>query len=125
MLTGAHNLNILLVYLANPKLGRSETEKDITEIWNLVGSMGDARIADLITQKDTPHPGTYIGQGKALEVSGYLKINPIDIVLVNGLLTPGQKFNLTKIYWDINPRIRVWDRVDLILAIFSRHAHTA
>ena len=27
-------------------------------------------------------------------------------------------------YWDINPNIEVWDRVDLILSIFSRHART-
>lgn len=115
---------MLFVCLVDPKLGRSEVEKDITELWNLVKSMGDAVVEGLIVQKGPAFPATYIGPGKAREVAEYLTNNSIDVVVMSGILTPNQKFNLTKMYWDINPKIEVWDRVDLILSIFSRHAHT-
>lgn len=117
-------LTMLFVCLFSPKLGQSEIEKDITELWNLVKSMGDAVVVDLLVQKGLPYPATYIGPGKAREAAEYLKNHTVDIVIINGILTPNQKFSLTKMFWDINPKIEVWDRVDLILAIFSRHAHT-
>ena len=117
-------LTILFVCLFSPKLGQSEIEKDITELWNLVKSMGDAVVVDLLVQKGLPYPATYIGPGKAREAVDYLTSHSVDVVTINGILTPNQKFSLTKMFWDINPKIEVWDRVDLILAIFSRHAHT-
>jgi GTPase len=115
---------MLLVFLTNPRLGKSEMEKDITELWNLVQTLQDIQITDIMTQKGPAHRATYIGPGKAEEISEYLKSNHIDIILMGGILTPNQKFNLTKMYWEINPNIRIWDRVDLILEIFSKHAHT-
>ena len=118
------SLQLLFVYLADSGLGKSEMEKDITELWNLVISMGDAQVVDLFVQKGIPTPKTYIGQGKTIEIAEFLKTHSVDVIIVNGILSPNQKFNLTKMYWGINPRIEVWDRVDLILTIFSRHAHT-
>ncbi len=115
---------MLFVCLADSRLGQSEIEKDITELWNLVASMGDAVVVDLIVQKGPSYPATYIGPGKAREVAEYLENHTVDVVTISGILTPNQKFNLTKMYWGINPKIEVWDRVDIILAIFSRHAHT-
>lgn len=115
---------VLFVLLVNPKLGKSEVERDITELWNLTQSMGGAEVMDIIVQKGSEFAATFIGPGKADEIAEYLKTNPIDIVILNGQLNPGQKFNLMKLFWDTNPSIAVWDRVDLILAIFSRHAHT-
>jgi GTPase len=117
-------IQLLFVYLANPKFGLSEREKEVTELWDLVKSMGNANVVDLIVQKGTPTLATFIGPGKAQEIAEFLKTHQIDVVIISGTLTPNQKFNLTKMYWGINPKIEVWDRIDLILSIFSRHAHT-
>jgi GTPase len=125
VLKPTQNINILLIHLADSRLGKSEIEKDITETWNLIQSVGDVKIVDLFVQKGMQFNATYIGPGKALEIAEYLKNNTdINVISINGILSPNQKFNLTKMYWDINPRIEVWDRVDLILNIFIRHAHT-
>ena len=115
---------MLLVHLGNPRIGKSEMEKDITELWNLVQTLDDAEVVDIIVQKGDAFQATYIGPGKAEEIGEYLKVHAIDIVLFSGTLKPNQKFNLTKMYWDINTKIQIWDRIDLILAIFSKHAHT-
>lgn len=116
--------NVLFVYLANPRMSRPEMEIDITELWHLVESMGAAQVIDLLVQKGEEFETTYIGPGKAEEVKEYLRVHPVDIIVFNGQLTPSQKFNLMKLFWDARPNIVVWDRVDLILAIFSRHART-
>lgn len=115
---------ILLVYLARPKMSRSEMEKDITELWQLTETMGNATIVDIITQHEHVTPATYIGSGKTAEVAEYLTEHKVDIILLNGIVKPGQKFNLLKSFWGIRTAIRVWDRVDLILSIFAKHAKT-
>jgi len=117
-------LKILFVHLADPKLGKSEIEKDITELWNLVQSLGNTAPTDLFVQKEYPHKATYIGTGKAKEIGEYLTTHPIDVIIINGNLNQIQKFNLTRMYWGIQPTIEVWDRIDLILSIFAKHAHT-
>ena len=124
METVEHTNKIVLVYLAHPRISRSGMEKDITELWNLVASLGDAAVVDIIAQKGPEFPATYIGTGKVAEVAEYLTAHPVHVILFNGRLKPGQKFTLRKKYWGIRPDIGIWDRVDLILAIFSRHAHT-
>lgn len=111
---------ILLVYLGRPRISRSEMEKDITEMWQLVETLGNSSIVEIITQ----HGSTYIGSGKADEIIEYLKSHPIDTVLISGILKPNQKFSLIKQFWGIRQTIQVWDRIDLILAIFSQHART-
>lgn len=115
---------MLFVYLARPKISRSEMEKDITELWQLVETLGNTTVVDVITQHGSITAATYIGTGKTEEVLAYLEAHPVDTVLLNGNLSPGQKFKLMKQFWAVNPNIQVWDRVDLILAIFSKHAKT-
>src|SRR4030043_2133878 len=112
MLAYGKKLKVIFVHLADPKLGKSEVEKDITETWNLTLSLGNSVINDIFVQKNQPHPATYIGPGKAADIAVYLQSNPVDVIVFNGHLTPGQKFNLTKEYWDINPDIEIWDRTD-------------
>lgn len=124
METITKEIRILLVYLARPKISRSEMEHDVTELWQLTATLGNATITDIITQHGSVTPASYIGTGKVAEVGAYLETHPTDIVLLNGHVKPSQKFLLTKSFWEINKQIIVWDRVDLILAIFSKHAKT-
>ena len=124
METLAHPTKILFVYLAHTRMSRFDIEHDVTELWHLVESMGHATVVDLIVQKGEEYSSTYIGPGKAEEVGEYLKTNKVDVIVFNGHLKPSQKFTLMKMYWPIIPNLQIWDRVDLILTIFSRHAKT-
>lgn len=99
-------------------------ESDITELWQLVETLGNAIVLDLITQKGEMTRGTYIGSGKVDEILLYLQTHKVDTIILNGQLSPNQKFNLTKYFWEVNKNIHIWDRIDLILAIFSKHAKT-
>ena len=68
MKTVNQKTRILFVYLANPKFGKYEVERGVTEMWNLVESLGNAQVMDLFVQKDSEHIATYIGPGKATEI---------------------------------------------------------
>ena len=116
--------NILFIYLAHPRQSRADMEADITELWQLVGTLKNATVVDLIHQKGPEFAGTYIGPGKVEEVVEYLKEHKIHAIVLNGTLKPSQKFSLMKAFWEVAPNILIWDRVDVILEIFSRHART-
>jgi GTPase len=49
----------------------------------------------------------------------------IDVVVLNGIVVAGQIYDMTTEFSKVNVSIEVWDRVDLILKIFARHANTA
>jgi len=59
------------------------------------------------------------------ELVDIVKKQKIDIVVVNAIVNPSILFNLTQYLWNERPDIQVWDRVDLILNIFDKHAHTS
>ncbi len=64
-------------------------------------------------------PGTLFGQGKIEELATTLKANDIDLVLVDGPVTPVQQRNLEKAW-----KVKLLDRTGLILEIFSDRAQT-
>ncbi len=116
----------ILVGLPNPRTPKSFILKDMEELWALVTSFGDSEIVDAMVQRaEFPDRSTYIGPGKIPHLYTKVKENTVDVVVLNGIAKPGQLFNLQKKLFDANHAVEVWDRVDLILFIFSRHAATA
>jgi GTPase len=66
-----------------------------------------------------PHPGHLFGTGKIAEIKARLTGNDIELVLIDGLVTPVQQRNLEK-EWGV----KILDRTGLILEIFSDRART-
>nr|WP_235031420.1 GTPase HflX [Geminicoccus flavidas] len=64
-------------------------------------------------------PATLLGGGKVSEIAERVKADEIDLVVVDGTLTPGQQRNLEK-KW----QCKVIDRTGLILEIFGERART-
>ncbi len=65
------------------------------------------------------HPGALFGTGKIDELATVLKSNEIDLVLIDGPVTPVQQRNLEKVW-----KVKLLDRTGLILEIFSDRAQT-
>ncbi|MBA3911173.1 MAG: GTPase HflX [Rhodobacter sp.] len=65
------------------------------------------------------HPATLIGSGKVEELKTRLKADEIDLVLVDGTVSPVQQRNLEK-EWGV----KLLDRTSLILEIFADRART-
>ncbi|SFE77495.1 GTPase HflX [Roseivivax sediminis] len=66
-----------------------------------------------------PHPNALFGTGKIAEIGEHLKADEIELVLVDGPLTPVQQRNLER-EW----KVKLLDRTGLILEIFSDRAAT-
>lgn len=115
----------LVVNVVPPRMPMTEVNKDLTELKSLVHTYGGGIIVRIIQRRATPDTHTYIGSGKTQEVADTVSKESIDVVLVNAVVKQTQLFNLEKTLWDKHPTIQIWDRVDLILHIFSKHARTA
>lgn len=65
------------------------------------------------------HPGTLLGSGKVQELKDRFKADHIDLVIVDGAVSPVQQRNLEK-EWGV----KLLDRTSLILEIFADRART-
>lgn len=102
-----------------------EVFKELKELKSLVTAAG-GKVIDIITQQREMHDkGSYIGRGKVNEITRIVAKLQIDVVVLNGRIKSGQLFELKKNLEKNRPGIIVWDRIDLILEIFSRQANTA
>jgi len=66
-----------------------------------------------------PHPGHLFGSGKIEELGTRLKAAEVELVLVDGPVSPIQQRNLEKLW-----KVKILDRTGLILEIFSDRART-
>src|SRR6185437_723237 len=84
------------------------------------------KISEFLTQaRGKEDRGKYIGKGKIEEAAEIIEKQKIDIVVMNSVLKSTDLFDFKTIWQKQNINIQVWDRVDLILHIFSLHAKTA
>lgn len=98
---------------------------DLDELKSLVETFGGATIVRIIQRRSAPDPGMYVGTGKAKEIGEMIKQEKIDVVVINDIVKPVQLFNLKKVFIPYNESVEVWDRIDLILQIFDKHAQSA
>ena len=64
-------------------------------------------------------PATLFGSGKVDELAGALASEDVEVVIIDGTLTPVQQRNLERAW-----KVKVLDRTGLILEIFGRRART-
>ncbi|MEM7496403.1 MAG: GTPase HflX [Pseudomonadota bacterium] len=72
-----------------------------------------------IVKVPKPNPATLIGPGKVEELGRRFEAHEIDLVIVNGSLSPVQQRNLERAW-----KAKVLDRTGLILEIFGERAQT-
>lgn len=115
----------ILVHLVRPFENMETAELDLVEMRSLIETSGGATVVRVIQRRMRPDSATYVGSGKAQEITQFIKDERINVIVINDIVKPGALFNLQKIVQTVNPDIEVWDRVDLILDIFQKHALTA
>ncbi|MEI6533178.1 MAG: GTPase HflX [Candidatus Roizmanbacteria bacterium] len=115
----------ILINVVPPSFNKDMADRDLEELMSLLETFGGADIVHVVQRRARPDPSTYIGKGKAEELVEVIKSKKIDGVIVNAIVPATKLFNLEKIFWKSNPDIKVWDRIDLILKIFEKHANTS
>lgn len=115
----------IIVALVAHDADREKIRADFDEAESLVNTFGGI-VAKTMSQNEVRGDGsTYIGKGKTQEIASLLVPDDIDVVVVNDNLKSSQIFELRQIFESTKPNIEVWDRTDLILHIFDKHAITA
>lgn len=113
----------LLVDVVSPHASKADADAKLSELKSLVYTLGGMNIVHTLQRKSDPDYQTYIGGGTIDEAIRIAESKEIKILIVNNLLKPRQIFTLGE---TLRPHgVEVWDRIDLILNIFSQHAQSA
>ncbi len=114
-------LKTLLLGLKLPQETQKWTCLDsIQELSQLAKTAGLVVHDSLIQARDTPHPRSYVGEGKVQEIKQQVQDQGIQLIITDDELSPSQQKNLES---ELN--IKVLDRTGLILDIFAQRARTA
>ncbi len=115
-------LKAILIDCIPPGIKPQEAEYRLNEAENLIKTYGGVVLVKKIQKKLTPNYKTYLGQGKIDEIIEENQELEANIIIVNNELKPRQTYNLSEL---VRPsKLQVWDRIDLILKIFQKHAST-
>jgi len=109
----------VLVGLVMEGVNSWEVEDDLDELAQLARTAG-ATLCERLTQtRPQPDPRFFLGAGKVQELALMVQEHGANLVIVDQELTPNQQRNLEDVVG-----VKVIDRTELILDIFSQRAHT-
>ena len=99
--------------------GASGEDEQLSEIKELLRSADMDWVADVIQHRDSPNPRTYLGKGKMADLKESITENAATVTVCEDDLTPAQVASVLDAV-DAD----VLDRTELILTVFSKHAHS-
>ena len=108
------------VLLVRQQTFRLAVSEDFTEIEGLAVAAGSQVVAHISAVRKLPHPATFLGSGKVVEISELVDKLAVDVVILDHNATPVQERNLEQAF-----HCRVIDRTRLILDIFALRARTS
>ncbi len=107
----------VLVYIQfTNKVGVSQSFEELN---GLAQAAGTEVAASLFQKRTSADPATCLGQGKVEELKALVELHQANVVIFNNDLTPTQAKNLEQFL-----QVKVLDRTELILDIFSVRAQT-
>lgn len=120
-----HDKPVTRAWVLHPELKNDRARRDpvaaLAEGVSLAAALPDLDvIGSDIVRLPKLHPGMLFGKGKIEELSQVFKANDIELVLIDGSVTPVQQRNLEKAWG-----VKLLDRTGLILEIFSDRARTS
>jgi GTP-binding protein HflX len=111
---------VLLVGVTSKRAGRADAEESMDELAALAKTAGGEVVGRLLQERKQIDPATFIGRGKAAEISLMCKEKGVDLVVFDDDLSPAQARNLENL-----TGTRVIDRSQIILDIFALGARTS
>ena len=93
--------------------------RSLEELARLADTAGARVLGEIVQRRGAIHPAHFIGKGKLAELKEAAEAREADVAIFNDDLSPPQVRNLEK-----QLGIKVVDRSELILDIFSRRART-
>jgi GTP-binding protein HflX len=99
--------------------GNADPHDPLGELRRLAKTAGAQVVDEILAKRDHPHPGLYVGTGKAQTIAERVEMNDVDCLIFDNDLSPGQIRDLEEL-----TQCKVLDRSELILDIFASHAQT-
>jgi GTP-binding protein HflX len=112
--------NVVLVSVCRQGQSDAQTLEYLDELEFLAHTAGGKTLKRFIQKLEYPDPRTYVGKGKLEEITSFVKLNEVSIMIFDDELTPSQLRNIEKLVG-----CKVLDRTTLILDIFASRARTA
>lgn len=108
------------VHLSGDRSQHSNNAGDpLDELAGLVETAGAEVVGRVFQNRPSPDPATYIGQGKVEQIKQFVEAIDADVVVFDNDLSPAQIRNLEEAF-----KVKVLDRTEIILDIFSTRAQT-
>ena len=121
-------LRVFLVDLVDKNTNREELNDRMRELENLVETYWWIVVLQKYQKKDIPDPKTYVGKWKLDEIIHDMLLLKANLLIVWNALKPAQiwqineKLRVVSEEHKLDPKMEAWDRIDLILKIFEKHA---
>ncbi len=115
----------ILIGLITPYQDERKTNEYLDELDFLANTAGAVVVKRFTQRIDRPHPVTYVGSGKLVEIGAYIEERKdsdeeIGMVIFDDELSAKQLRNIEK-----ELKVKILDRTSLILDIFAMRAQTA
>ncbi|MBV1864321.1 MAG: GTPase HflX, partial [Rhodobacteraceae bacterium] len=115
--------DVTRVCVLHPEIAGRQTRRSpqnaLAEAVSLAHALNLEVAFDLVVKLRKPQAGLLFGKGKLEELAGMMAAEDVDLVLIDGPVSPIQQRNLEK-HW----KVKVLDRTGLILEIFGERART-
>lgn len=95
------------------------TEESMQELADLVETAGAVAVCDVLQNRSTPDPRSFLGEGKIKEMKELIESQDCNLAVFDNELSPSQMRVLSE---DLG--VKVLDRSGLILDIFAQRART-
>lgn len=116
-------LPVVIIDVVSKDVSQADAYDRLIELENLVNTFGGLVVVKKVQRRGMPDYSTFVGAGKIKEIIDDGKALGAKLVIVNNILKPGQVYRLGEALR--KAKMEAWDRVDLILKIFSKHAKSA
>jgi len=113
---------VILVDIVPPQVTPEESLARLNELESLVITYGGFVVVRKLQKRQNPDYRYFVGKGKVDEIEKEARELKAEYVIINNILKPHQIFNLENRFEKHG--VKVWDRIDLILKIFEKHAVT-
>lgn len=115
-------MKTIIVDIAPNGLSEMELDHRMDELESLVSTYGGVTIVKRVQKRHTPDYRTFIGSGKLDELIAIGDELGAELLIIGNIMKPAQIWNVNEHIRKAKSKIQAWDRIDLILKIFSLHA---
>ncbi len=112
-------MRAILIELSSKNSSREDIIYEIEELEGLVEALEGVSLGYVLQKVENKDPAYFLSKGKLSILKDIIKGTNASHIIINDFITPSQLYNLEKFF-----NIKVMDRADVILEIFTKRAKT-